>query len=291
MRKRIILVVAVLLIIVGLFLLVKVAANILKPHGRGALQITTSIKATVFLDDKSIGSTPLCLCDQNQTIDEGLHDLKILPDDKTLDPYSTRIKINAGVLTAVERTFLPGALSSSYILTLEKTNSSDPQIFISSVPDGALISVDSEQQGISPLTLPSISASEHEVEIQKEGFAKKTVRVRAVANYKLILDTILGTQGSQNEAITATPTAALSPTPTLGPVQNTVTILQTPTGFLRVRETPSIGSKEVGRVNPGETYVFTNENDLWYEIKLKDETIGWISKTYAQKVITPTPTQ
>src|SRR3972149_5523399 len=112
----------------------------------------------------------------------------------------TRIRINSGVLTAVERTFLPGSFASLYILTLEKTNSSDPQIFIASIPDGALVSIDGKEEGITPLSLKSISSSEHEIEIQKRSFSKKTVRVRSVPSYKLVLNVILGTQGTTDEA-------------------------------------------------------------------------------------------
>src|SRR3989338_2918699 len=289
MKRRILLVGAILLILAGMFLLVRIAANTLIPRGRGALQVTSNIKAQVILDNKVLGATPLCKCEQNETLASGVYELKIVPEDKSVQPFIARVRVNSGVLTAVERTFLPGSYASSYILTLEKTNSPDPEIFIASIPDGALVSLDGKEEGVTPLTLKSISSSEHELEIQKQGFSKKTVRVRAVPSYKLVLNVILGTQGSSDETLepTSTPSGAESlrggapiPSPTEAN-QPQVTIKNTPVGFLRVRENPSTASQEISRVNPGESYLFVDENASWFQIELEDGTLGWVSKQYA----------
>src|SRR3989344_7894898 len=101
MKKRILLVFAVLSILAGIFILEKSASSALSPKGKGGLQVTSNVKAQVFMDNKPIGATPLCLCEANQTIDQGRKDLKIVPDDKSLNPYSLKIDINPGVLTAV----------------------------------------------------------------------------------------------------------------------------------------------------------------------------------------------
>src|SRR3990167_6126516 len=281
MKRRILLVVAIILILAGMFLLVRIAANTLVPAGKGALQVTSNIKAQVFLDNKPLGQTPLCRCEQHDTLNAGVYELKIVPDDKNVEPFMSRVRINSGVLTAVERTFLPGAYASSYILALEKTNSSDPQLFVASIPDGAIVSIDGREEGITPLSQNSISPSEHEIEIQKQGFSKKTVRVRAVPSYKLVLNVILGTQGSSDETSeTLTPTPNPEPTKSEAPL---VTIKNTPVGFLRVRENPSTAAKEIGRVNPGETFSYIDENAGWFQIELRDGTLGWISKQYATK--------
>lgn len=279
MRRRILLVAAVLLILAGLFILIRVAAGIIAPKGKGALQVTSNVKSAVFLNNKPVGTTQLCLCDPGNTVKEGEYELKIVPEDKNIEPFTAKVKINPNVLTAIERTFLPGSLASTYILTLEKTNDKNPQIFIASIPDGALVTLDGEESGVTSLSLESISSSEHEVEIQKQGFAKKTVRVRAVPFYKLILNVVLGTEGEESVA-QATPTVTPAPTKKSGPL---VLIKNTPTGFLRVRQDPSTGGKEIGRVTPGESYPLVDENTSWFKIELTDGTTGWISKTYAAK--------
>lgn len=262
-----------------MFLLIRIAANTLIPRGKGALQVTSNIKADVILNNKPIGQTPLCRCEQNETIAGGVYELKIAPLDKTFQPFMTRVRINSGVLTAVERTFLPGSYASLYVLTLEKSSTRDPQLFVATIPDGALVLLDGKEEGITPLFLKSISASEHEIEIQKQGFSKKTVRVRAVPSYKLVLNVILGTQGQDEISEKITPSPISSPTVSNKPQ---VTIKNTPVGFLRVRESPSTKAVEIGRVNPGETFELIDENASWYKIKFEDQE-GWISNQYATK--------
>jgi len=258
-----------------------VLADILSPQGTGALQVTSSIKAEVFLDDKSIGYTPLCKCAQNETIPSGIHSLRLVPEDKNLSAFVTKIIINPNVLTAVERTFLPGGAASSYILTLEKINSESPQVIISSIPDGALVSMDGNTSGITPLELKSVTESEHEIEIQKEGFSKKTVRIRTVKFYKLNLDVILGSSFENSQKKEAPPTDVATTAATL------IQINSTPTGFLNVRSSPSTASSIITKINPGETYPFVSEENGWFEITLTDGKNGWISARYAQKIETP----
>ncbi len=62
-----------------------------------------------------------------------------------------------------------------------------------------------------------------------------------------------------------------------------VLILNTPTGFLRVREDASIASKEITKVKPGESYELLEEKTNWFKIKIDDKTTGWISSQYAKK--------
>lgn len=270
-----------LLILAGIFIGVRVLASVISPQGAGALQVTSSVKAEVFLDGESIGFAPLCKCAQNETIPSGIHSLRLVPEDNNLSEFVTKITINPNVLTAVERTFLPGGAASSYILTLEKISSENPQIIISSIPDGALVSLDGNTSGITPLELKSVTESEHEIEIQKEGFSKKTVRIRAVKFYKLNLDVILGAS-LENIQESSTPTTDEATT-----AATLVQISSTPTGFLNVRSNPSTAASIITKINPGETYPFVSESNGWFEITLIDGKNGWISARYAQKIEAP----
>lgn len=282
MKRRVLLVAATLLILVGLFFLVKFIANIVAPAGKGGLQVTTNIKAQVFLNNKLVGQSPLCLCEGKNTIASGDYNLKIVPLDKSQTQFVVKVKVNPNVLTAVDRTFLPGALASSYILMLEKTNEREPQLFVASIPDTSLVSVDGESEGVTPLYIKSLPVSEHEIEIEKPGFAKKTIRVKAVAGFKLVLNAILGTEATAEEIQqVASESAETIPTASPTPAGPQVLIGQTPTGFLRVRSEASAGSSEIGQVKPGELYPLLSEEDSWFQIQLTDGTRGWISKTYA----------
>lgn len=77
------------------------------------------------------------------------------------------------------------------------------------------------------------------------------------------------------------PAASPSPAPSAAP--QLVTITDTPTGWLRVRETPSSSAAEIARVLPGETYDLLDEDEGWYHIRLDAGRTGWISAQYAKK--------
>lgn len=282
MKRFILLAASILIIVVGLFIVVRLIA--VQKGGKGGLQVTANVKSSAFLDDKKIGTTPLCIspeCSpQNELITAGIYTLKVIPEDTTYSPFTAKIEINDGVLTAVDRTFLPGSFSSAYILTLEKTNLSDPQLIITSLPNEALVAIDGSSQGVTPFSIQKISPSEHEVEVQKQGFGKKTVRVRTVPSYKLIVNVILGTYSDDSGTNpTATPQNV---TPTVFPIM--IKIKNTPTGFLRVRKEPTLDSPEIARVLPDETYSYLDEKDEWFKIQLKDEQEGWVSSSFAEKI-------
>lgn len=284
MKRFILLILAVILIVVGLFLLFHIS-SLFKTAGQGALQVTANVKSNVYLNDKYVGTTPYCKCTQNNTIASGVYTVRIEPQDKSADPFTTKATVNPGVLTAVERTFLPGSLASAYTLTLTKTSDSNTELKISSLPDDAIVAIDSQAVGTTPYEEQNVTASEHEIEIQKSGFAKKTLKVRTVAGYILSINVILGVESSD---ITTTPTPAPSTTPSVSPkpsgnsTKTMIKILDTPTDFLRVRSTP--GGTQTGEVSPGDTYPYIDEQSGWYEITLKDGTKGWVSSQYAEKV-------
>ena len=62
-----------------------------------------------------------------------------------------------------------------------------------------------------------------------------------------------------------------------------VTILDTPTGWLRVRSEPSTAGTEVAKVDPGKEFPFLEEDGEWYKIEYASGQIGWISSEYASK--------
>lgn len=285
MKRKLLFLFSILLVVSGLFLFVGILFSF-KNVGKGALQVTANIKSKVYLNGTYIGDTQLCKCNQNETIKSGEYDLRIEPNDTTYSAFTTRIRINGGVLTAVDRSFLPGSLASAYILTLEKSTVKKPQILITTIPDGAMVTVDSVPSGATPFLTDTLSSSEHEVEIQKQGFRKKTIRIRSVDSHKLIVNALLGTEG-QGEDITPPQASDQKPkeetiTPT--PAQKiTVTILSTPNGFLRVREGAGTSYREVTRVNTGDSFDVISEENGWYQIQIDSSTTGWISSQFAKK--------
>ncbi|MFI5265237.1 MAG: PEGA domain-containing protein [Candidatus Levyibacteriota bacterium] len=286
MKKRLVSFLSIILILLGFFIFFQVIINFL-PKGRGALQVTSNVKAKILLNGKNVGTTPVCLCSQDERIDEGNYTLQLVPEGN-VDTYTTKIKIGKDVLTAVDRTFLPGSYASTSTLYLQSIGGQTANLFVSSVPSEALVTVDGTDSGTTPLLLQNLSASEHEIELQKGGYGKKTIRIRTVPGYKLIVEAVLGTTPSTGETL---PGSAPTPTPTPSvPATPKVIIGSTPTGFLRVRKEASISSAEIGQVKPGDTLPMLAEQNGWYNIQLPNGATGWISANFATKVETPSIT-
>lgn len=280
MKKVIFAVVFLLFVIggaVGIFILPVQKA-------KGALQVTAIPKSEVFLDNVSLGATPFCKCESIDMLPIGSHTIRLVPTDTSLTPFEEKITINNSVLTVVDRTFEKESASEASIITLTPlADKKNTALLILSFPDKVDVLLDSSAIGTTPLLLKNITASDHELLLKKNGYKEKTIRIRTVAGYKLETTAFLGI--NQN-AINATPSAVPSITPTASPsaaLVPSVTILKTPTGFLRVRSEPSIASAEVGRVKPTEVYPLIDEKGGWLEIRISNNVTGWISNQYAKK--------
>ncbi len=264
---------------IGVFLLI-IALFYSKSTGKGALQVTSIPKSKVYLDGKYVGETPLCDCDTNALLPVKSYDLKLIPEKSGLEEFDYKIDINPSVLTVVDRTFGPVGKSSGSVITLDKLgDNTKAQIFIASFPYSAKVSIDGENTGTAPLT-QTVTASDHDITVSHDGYSNKDIKIHSVDGYKLDAIIFLATSDSSSK-VSSSPIA--SPSPTVA--QSSVKILETPTGFLRVRDNPSLGGNEVGEVNPGEIYPLLSEQSGWYEIKLSSGSAksGWISSTYAQK--------
>lgn len=277
--KKVLLVILPPLVAIIIFIIVTIVLN--KSANKGALQVTSIPKSKVYLDGKLLGETPFCKCEQNDTLNVGEYTIKLVPDDNKLSPFESKITISPSVLTVVDRTFGEGGLSQGSIIDLAPiSDKKEAQILVVSFPDKANVYLDNNLSGTSPLLLKNITESDHEIKLSKEGYKDKAVRIRAIKGYKLESIVFL----SINQELTNASSSALpelSPAPS--PSQNKVTILDTPTGFLRVRENATISSLQIGTVSPEEKYELISEQEGWFEIKLEDGKTGWISSQYAKK--------
>ncbi len=248
---------------------------------KGALQITSSPKAQVYINGKLFGETPLCLCVAKDMLGTGEYTIRLVPKEGSFEPFQRKITISPKVLTVVDRSFSQTALSQASIITLSKIeDSKDAQISVISFPADSQVYLDSDLVGQSPVLLKNITESDHEIKVVRQGYKDKIVRIRTVLGYKLEAVVYLGIDP---QVATSSATLISSPSATPSTGKKTVTILDTPTGFLRVRENPSVGSIEAGRVNPDEVFDLLDEQTGWYKIKLKSGVEGWISAQYAKK--------
>lgn len=250
---------------------------------RGALQVTTNPNSSVYLDGKLIGKTPLCKCKPAEMLKSGEYSLRLVPVDTKLNEFQEKITITKSVLTVVDRRFGESASSEGSVISLNPLKDAvATELFVLSFPDQAEVFLDNNLIGITPLQVKNITASDHALRVRKAGYTEKAVRIKTAKGYKLIANIYLGVDDSFISPTptppTASPSAALS-------TASRVTILQTPTGFLRVRSQATIASSEITRVSPGDSFELLEESDGWYKIKLSDGTLGWISAQYAEKQV------
>ena len=244
--------------------------------GKGALQVTSTPKASVYLDGKKIGDTRLCKCEAEDLIKTGEYTIKLIPTMNDFKPFEEKITINKSTLTVVDKEFSEGAQGNSSVITLSSIpNKKQAELSIISLPSGANVFLDNSVVGTTPLTFKDSVVSDHNLIITKEGYKDKSIGIKTVQGYKLIALISLGIN-----PVESSPSAQqATPSPTI----NKVVILDTPTGFLRVRSASSTASLEIARVDPGETFELLNEGNGWFEIKLEDGKVGWISSQYAKK--------
>lgn len=82
---------------------------------------------------------------------------------------------------------------------------------------------------------------------------------------------------------TPTPTPTPTPETEIDPAEifaPKLTIKNTPTGYLNVRDKASTAGKQLTQVHPGETYSYSNQQNGWYFIKVSDNLEGWVLGDY-----------
>lgn len=276
--KRVLLFLAPLLIAIIIFFGILFFFD--RKTGKGALQVTSVPQSKVYLDSKLLGTTPLCACELTQMLTIGDYTIKLVPTGGNFRPFEERITINKGTLTVVDRTFTDNGESDGSIISLSHLNNEkDIEVLVISLPDKANVLLDNNPVGTTPLLLKQVSESDHDLRLTLDGYKDKSIKIKTALGFKLSSLIFLGVSANLTAVPIASPQALLTPTVAV----SQVLILNTPTGFLRVRGDSSVGSLEIAKVLPGETYELISEKEGWFEIKLTDEKKGWISSSYAVK--------
>lgn len=280
MKKIVFVFVASFVLALSLFLAVQYYMNV--NAQKGALQVTSAPDSKVYLNNEYLGQTPLCKCEAADMLAAGEYTVRLVPLDSSLREFQEKVIISPAVLTVVDRKFGKNALSEGSIISLSPLSDKEKtELLVASFPQGSEVLLDDAVIGTTPLNYKDPTESDHVLKIRKEGYNDKEVRIRTPKGYKLTVTAYLSTSAETQSKAQSDNPAEATPTPT--PEQTRVTILETPTGFLRVRATPSTTGAEVGRVSPGQSYPLINEQAGWYEITLEDGTKGWISSEYASK--------
>src|SRR3989338_8584916 len=147
------------------------------------LKVVSEPVSSIFLDDKLIGKTPY-----DDKYAQGEYVIKLIPQDASVNAISwqTKIKLNPAVLTYVNKELGSSELTSpGEIVFLEKLTGNESQIYVSSNPDAAKVTIDGLEKGITPLTYPNAQGGEHDIAVSSTGFMGRTVRVQVIPGYQI----------------------------------------------------------------------------------------------------------
>jgi hypothetical protein len=248
------------------------------------LKVASIPSASIFLNEKLIGKTPY---EDKQP--PGEYVVKLITDDPSVVSWQGKVTLNPSLLTYIKRELGSSELTSAGdILTLEKIPGNEAQIVVYSSPDAATVVVDGQEKGTTPYVARDIIVGEHDVAVSSPGFAQRTVRVQTSAGYKLTATFQLALVGAPPASASDSATIAPSTSPAASSSATqktsfTIVIKDTPTGFLRVRNSPSTAGSEVAQVKPGDTFTVLEEKDGWMKITYESGKDGWISGRYATK--------
>jgi hypothetical protein len=274
------------------------------------LQITTDgVDADVYLNGKKVGQTPY----SEQTLQPGRYTVKLEPDDSEFASYETTVTLYSATLAVMNWTFGKTAeTSSGVIYELEPIKKKkDANFSLASIPDGAIVKVDEVSQGFTPVLLKAMTPGTHRFQVSLPSYKDVEESVNIAEGFQMNVTVKLAKQkatelteeievasdsaeasdsadvatSSASKSPTPKTTAKTSPTPTSRTggsttSEETVTIKETGTGWLRVRETPSSGGKELAKVDVGETFPYFEKQSGWYQIEYEKGKKGWVSGTY-----------
>jgi len=256
-----------------------------KPKAAG-IYITSNPPATVYINGQQVGKTPY-----DATRKPGEIVIKLIPisTGKPLASFETKVILNPDIQTVIRRDFGDSDdTSGGEVTSFVRVGGKDAQIAIISVPDAAAVTIDGQKVGYAPYKDSAVFPGDHQMIVSASGFFERTFSAKAIVGYKLTVVVKLA-QSSANQ-VSEKPKELPKPM---------VQILDTPTGFLRVRIAPKIDSDEVGQVKPGDTFVLLGEDKEsgWFQIEYQKGKSGWISNQFAKKFETgssgspmPTPT-
>jgi hypothetical protein len=265
----------------------------------GQLQIFSTPAANVFINNVNKGSTPY-----DVQIPAGDYTIKLIPDQEATVTASWQGKVNVGrgTLTYISRELGMGDVDSAgEVFTLSKITGKyqkkTGEVVIDSEPIGTLVSLDGDEKGIAPLTLADVPEGSHELSQYLPGFYRRTQAINVVDGYRLTAQIKLAIdptslqnkpkklpskEATDEASLEATESATLVPTSTVSAF-DTVTIVGTPNGFLRVRKEPNINAEEVAQVDEGDRYSLLEEVGGWIRIPYSETEEGWISAQFTTK--------
>ncbi|MBI4036924.1 PEGA domain-containing protein [Candidatus Daviesbacteria bacterium] len=233
-------------------------------EGKGGIKITSLPDGlNVLINGEEVGKTPY----ENNDLKPAEYQIKLTDGDAT---WQGKVQVNGGTQAIVNRELSASVASSSgEVFTLTKGQG----VVVASTPTGAKVEIDGKDYGTTPLTIPDLAVGEHTFMLSHSNFLKRSIRASLPPKLSLniVVDLAMG-------EIDLTTSAAFTTTNI-----PKVIVKQTPTGFLRVRDKPSVAGQEISQVSVGQTLILIEELSGWDKVKLDNGTEGYVSASYVEK--------
>lgn len=271
------------LVVIGVRFFIADTQNVM-----GQLKIDSSPEAGVFVDNAALGKTPF-----EAPYKPGEYILKLIPagDATATASWQGKIKINNSAITYVNRELGPSDIASAgEIFTVSKmdkkpSSNNVGEIYVETEPTGSIVYLDNDEKGIAPLILSDVPTGDHEISIFMPGFLRRTQKVNIDAGYRVNTQFKLAIDEKAKPTPVASTSATVKPTDSAKKSTEPVKVIisDTPTGYLRVREEPTVNASESAQVKPGDTFPLLEEQTGWYKIEYEKGKTGWVSAQYSQK--------
>lgn len=219
--------------------------------------------AAVFIDNKEVGKTPYS--EKNLEVRDYL--VKIEKDKAS---WTGKVRLTEGTVTVINRDLANDLASSGgEVLILEKGKG----LTIISNPSDSDVEVDGKTIGRTPITI-DVPKGEHNILLSHANYLKRSIKVDLPEGFNLAVTVDLALSEADLSTI-ATPVITQTPE---------VLVKNTPTGFLRVRDKPTLNGKEITQLRPGDKLILLEEQGEWYRVRMNNGTEGYASSAYLEKI-------
>lgn len=239
------------------------------PKQAGIL-VESTPQSLVYLNGEQVGRTPY-----QAGLTPGTVVVRLEPDGLDVPSYETEVNLVSGIETVIKRQLGESEdESSGIVVSFEKASAKDTSIAVISIPDSSQVSIDGRVRGFTPYKTTSALPGDHEIIVSSPNYEDGRYLLKTVRGYKLT-------------AIVKLLKIPQEELPKEEELKFEVEILETSTGFLRVRSEPSVLGEELFQVEPGEKYPFIEEDEEsgWFKIEYEKESEGWVSNEFAKKEI------
>ncbi|MFA7676241.1 MAG: PEGA domain-containing protein, partial [Candidatus Shapirobacteria bacterium] len=212
---------------------------------KSGLEIMSFPVSKVYINSKEVGVTPY----KNINLKPGENEIKLVAGNKE---WKRKIDLQNNINTVIDWQFgddING--DSGYILYLEKTGDKKSSLLVNTDPDKTTVKVDGQAKGISPIKINDIGEGDKQLSVSFPGYKDVNVFMKSINGYQLIIDAKLAIEKNNiDQIIDYQKESTISSLIMAGKI----TIKETETGWLRVRDKDSNSGIEITRVKPGESY-------------------------------------